>query len=202
MEELGLLPRAEKDQEYLTTHGIQKIPKTGISTVTLSGYLTSPRCWAKEIGEEQHIFHIQNDEKEIIIYDAHPGSEIEWECHGFARKTGDAIRTVKIEIGSDINGDGKVEKFRMYVAKGCPHCEAALTFLKNKNLSVEVIEVGFDPILQAGMRAMSNNQGLPLPVTVSFATQEVIIGNDSAQLERIASAALSNGASASNPAVQ
>lgn len=77
---------------------------------------------------------------------------------------------------------------RMYVTKGCPHCEAAKQFFDAQNVSVEAIEIGFDPILQAGIRASSNNQGLPVPIIISFATQEVVVGNDPAQLQRIVAA--------------
>jgi glutaredoxin len=77
---------------------------------------------------------------------------------------------------------------RMYVQKGCPHCEAALQFLLSRKVTVETIEIGFDPILQAGIRASNNGQGLPVPIIISFATQEVTVGNDVATLERIASA--------------
>lgn len=89
---------------------------------------------------------------------------------------------------------------RMYITRGCPHCEAAQKFFVEKKIAVEVIEIGFDPILQAGMRAMSNNQGLPVPVIVSFATQEVVVGNDAGQLERIANATLAANPIASHAA--
>src|SRR6267142_6187727 len=88
---------------------------------------------------------------------------------------------------------------RMYVVRTCPHCEAAQKFLAEQNISVEVIEVGFDPIIQAGIRTMTNGQ-LPLPLTVSFVTQEVIPGNDTAQLQRIADAVLANRPNAPDPA--
>jgi glutaredoxin len=78
---------------------------------------------------------------------------------------------------------------RMYVQKGCPHCEAAQQFLIGRNMTVEVIEIGFDPILQAGIRSSSNGQGLPVPIIISFATQEVVVGNDTATLQRLADAA-------------
>jgi glutaredoxin len=81
---------------------------------------------------------------------------------------------------------------RMYVNKGCPHCEAAQATFKERKVSVEAIEIGFDPILQAGIRAMSNNQGLPVPIIISYATQEVTVGNDAATLQRIADAIVSS----------
>jgi len=81
---------------------------------------------------------------------------------------------------------------RMYVQSGCPHCETARQFFTEKGVTVEVISIGFDPLLQSGIRAMSNGQGLPVPIIISYATQETIVGNDTAQLQRVADAVLSN----------
>jgi glutaredoxin len=83
---------------------------------------------------------------------------------------------------------------RMYVQKGCPHCEAAQTYFAERNVSVESIQIGFDPILQAGIRASSNGQGLPVPIIISFATQEVLIGSEAATLEHVADAAVGSTA--------
>jgi glutaredoxin len=89
---------------------------------------------------------------------------------------------------------------RIYVTKGCPHCEAVKEFFASKKIPTEVIEIGFDPILQAGMRALSSNgTGLPVPLIVSFATQEVFYGNDPEQLQRVAD---SFSASASDTATE
>ena len=88
---------------------------------------------------------------------------------------------------------------RMYVNKGCPHCEAAQAFFRDKKISVEAIEIGFDPILQAGIRSMANGQ-TPVPLIVSFATQEVTAGNDAATLQRIADAIASRSAVARHAA--
>ena len=81
-------------------------------------------------------------------------------------------------------------KIRMYVQKGCPHCDAAKAFFQSRQVPVEAIEIGFDRILQEGMRALSNDgKGLPVPVKISFATEEIVLGNDPAVLDRIATAA-------------
>ena len=77
----------------------------------------------------------------------------------------------------------------MYVNKGCPHCEAAKQFFDAQQISVEAIEIGFDPVLQAGLRSVFNGGNFSVPLIVSFATQEVVLGNDAAQLQRIADAA-------------
>lgn len=77
-------------------------------------------------------------------------------------------------------------QIRMYVQRGCQHCEAAKTFFEVRKISVEVIEIGFDPILQAGIRSLTNGGNFQVPLTVSFLTQEVVAGNDVVQLQRIA----------------
>lgn len=87
-------------------------------------------------------------------------------------------------------------QIRMYVQKGCPHCEAAKQFFDSQKVSVELIEIGFDPVLQAGLRASFNGGNFQIPLIVSFATQEVVVGNDPAQLTRLVAAL--GGASASN----
>ena len=90
-----------------------------------------------------------------------------------------------------------MSRLRMYVNKGCPHCQAAESFLKERKIDVEMIQIGFDRVLQEGMRALSQDgKGLPLPVIISFETQEIAVGADPAHLERIAAA---YSTSASNP---
>lgn len=88
---------------------------------------------------------------------------------------------------------------RMYVNKGCQHCQSAELFFKEHKVPVEIIQIGFDRILQEGMRSLSNDgKGLPLPVIVSFITQEIIVGSDPVQLQRLAD--VISGAVASNSA--
>jgi glutaredoxin len=87
----------------------------------------------------------------------------------------------------------------MYVNRGCPHCEAAEQFFKAQNVSVETVEIGFDPIIQAGVRSLTAGQNFQVPLIVSFATQEVVAGNDPVQLQRIV-AALAPSTAASNVA--
>lgn len=74
---------------------------------------------------------------------------------------------------------------RMYVQKGCPNCEGAKAFLQSKGVSVEAIEIGFDPILQAGIRSLTNGGNFQVPLTISYLTQEVVVGNDTVQLQRV-----------------
>lgn len=87
---------------------------------------------------------------------------------------------------------------RMYVNKSCPHCQAAEHFFHSKNVPVEIIQIGFDRVLQEGMRALSSDgKGLSLPVIISFDTQEIVVGADPTHLERLAAF---YSTSASNPA--
>lgn len=87
----GLAPRAGKGEADITTKGFHIVPKNGTFTAALfeerhpSGYIRRPGCWAKELGHKQHVFRIRYDEREITIFDAHPKSVIEWECHGFMK---------------------------------------------------------------------------------------------------------------------
>lgn len=75
---------------------------------------------------------------------------------------------------------------RMYVQKGCPHCEAAKLFFTSKNIGVEAIEIGFDPILQAGIRSLTNGGNFQVPLIISYLTQEVVVGTNQVDLQRIA----------------
>ncbi len=82
---------------------------------------------------------------------------------------------------------------RLYVNKGCQNCERTMEFLKEKKISFEAIEIGFDPILLSGIRASSTNgAGLPYPVIVSFITQDVRVGYDESQLQQIVDAVRSS----------
>jgi len=78
-----------------------------------------------------------------------------------------------------------MKQIRMYVQRGCQNCDSAKKFFEDAGITVEAIEIGFDPIIQGGMRVAGNGQIVPVPVIVSFMTQEVIAGNDSVQLQRI-----------------
>lgn len=90
---------------------------------------------------------------------------------------------------------------RLYVNRGCGNCEIAEKFFADKKIPIERIEIGFDPVLQGGIRSVANGQ-LPLPLIVSFVTQEMVFGNDPAQLERLADAVLAVRTGAPNPTVQ
>lgn len=74
---------------------------------------------------------------------------------------------------------------RMYVQKGCPNCETAKQFFEQQGISVEAVVIGFDPILKEGIRVAGNGVMLPVPIIISFLTEEVAIGNDPAQLQHL-----------------
>jgi hypothetical protein len=87
-----LPPKAGAGQDEVKTHGRQIVPKDGTLHVPLfdmlhpSGYLLRPGCWVKEIEKKQHVMHLENDLVQLTIT-AHPGALVEWECHGFMKKT-------------------------------------------------------------------------------------------------------------------
>jgi glutaredoxin len=74
---------------------------------------------------------------------------------------------------------------RMYVQRGCPHCEAAKQFVQSKGVGVEAIEIGFDPILQAGIRLYTGGGNFSVPLTISYLTGEIVLGNDPIALQRV-----------------
>lgn len=92
-------------------------------------------------------------------------------------------------------------QIRMYINKGCPHCELAKSFFDAQGVSVESIEIGFDPIIQAGIRSLTNGGNYQVPLIISYATQEIVAGNDPVQLQRIV-AALAPSTKPSNSASQ
>ena len=73
--------------------------------------------------------------------------------------------------------------FRIYTQPGCPHCAAVLSQLAG--LSVEEISIGEDPILAAGIRAITGSLMVTVPVIVSFITGEVIVGNKPEGIARV-----------------
>ncbi len=76
-------------------------------------------------------------------------------------------------------------KVRMYVQKGCPHCDTAKSFLQDRGVTVEAIEIGFDPILSAGIRSFTQGGNFQIPLTISYLTDEIISGSNSEHLQRI-----------------
>jgi len=91
-------------------------------------------------------------------------------------------------------------KVRMYVQKGCPHCDNARNYFNGRGIQVEAVEIGFDPIIQAGIRSLTGGGGFNIPLTISLVTEEIIAGDDLANLARVADALVGPAASAPNPA--
>jgi glutaredoxin len=90
----------------------------------------------------------------------------------------------------------------MYIQIGCPHCEMAQAFLKGNGVEFDSIEVGFDPVANRGLMALFNGANFTVPVTISFLTQEVIVGDDIQHLGRVVAAARGNSPVALNNAAK
>ena len=87
------------------TFGKQIVPKSGTFTVAFydadhsSGYLSRPGCIAWEIGEKQHLFTIENDDKQITVK-APKGVLIKWECHGYMANPHPVTPPKPISVGA------------------------------------------------------------------------------------------------------
>lgn len=71
---------------------------------------------------------------------------------------------------------------RWYSLKGCPNCDSVRNFLLVNHVEAEEIEIGVDPILHGGIKAMTNNQ-LMAPVVWSLTTNDIIFGYDAPRLQ-------------------
>ena len=74
-----------------------------------------------------------------------------------------------------------MQPFRLYVKQGCPFCEKALEWFRNTNITTSIVEIGNDPILNAGVNTFGGN----VPLVVSFVTNEVIKGFKAEEYERL-----------------
>ena len=72
-----------------------------------------------------------------------------------------------------------VVQFRIYVRDGCPACQMAHEWFKDK-LPAELIVVGNDPVLNAGVEKFGG-----VPVLISFLTNEYIVGFQPKEYERL-----------------
>ena len=71
--------------------------------------------------------------------------------------------------------------FRIYIKQGCSFCEQAVEWLKRTNIAISIVEIGNDPVLNAGV----NSFGSGVPILVSFVTNEVIKGFKVEEYERL-----------------
>lgn len=62
--------------------------------------------------------------------------------------------------------------FRLYSKNGCPYCESAVNWFKEHNVFSEVVNIGNDPILNAGVKA----NGDSLPMLVCFESMKIVKG--------------------------
>lgn len=76
--------------------------------------------------------------------------------------------------------------FRLYGNEGCPYCEQAAQFLLQRQLPVQFVAVGDDPILQEGIKRVLKSEQVLVPALVSFLTGEVISGFKEGEYKRVA----------------
>ena len=79
---------------------------------------------------------------------------------------------------------------RLYGIPNCPHCETAVQYLMNAGLpqnSVHVVPVAGDPIIEAGIKAITGKDEVVVPILISFVSNpgEVIVGWRGTEYERI-----------------
>ena len=98
---------------------------------------------------------------------------------------------------------------RLYGIPQCPHCETAVQYLIRAGLppnTIHIVPLAGDPIIEAGIKAITGRQDVPVPVLVSFISNpgEVIVGWREVDYERIVKLIRTSvGASTSNiPAPQ
>jgi glutaredoxin len=89
---------------------------------------------------------------------------------------------------------------RIYTLKGCPTCDEVKKFLQGISLDFEEIEIGIDPIAQGGIKALVGN--VQAPITISFFTNDVIMGNNVEKLNELADSVKQLRAGALNPTVK
>jgi glutaredoxin len=90
-----------------------------------------------------------------------------------------------------------MKAIRIYTLKGCPTCEEVKKFIQGISLEFEEIEIGIDPIAQGGIKALVGN--VQAPITISFFTNDVIMGNNVEKLNELADSVKQLRASAFNP---
>lgn len=71
--------------------------------------------------------------------------------------------------------------FRLYTKSGCPFCEKALEWFRQTNIAISIVDIGNDPVLNAGV----NSFGASVPLLVSFVSNEVIKGFKAEEYERV-----------------
>lgn len=90
--------------------------------------------------------------------------------------------------------------FRLYVRPNCGACSAAINYLTAQNVPFETINIGFDPILIAGLKSeVFGSNPIATPVVWSIVSQEFIVGNNPEYMARIIADARKSLAVASDP---
>ena len=65
---------------------------------------------------------------------------------------------------------------RLYVNPGCPFCAQAEHFLRTEQIPGDMVAVGRDPILEAGIIKHTPDGRVSVPILVSYVTNQIIVG--------------------------
>lgn len=74
---------------------------------------------------------------------------------------------------------------RLYIKLGCPHCRSAVNFLVAKRVPFEVIDIGYDPIIQRGIAAYYGTMQGIAPILVAEAVKQDLTGFNAQEYERV-----------------
>lgn len=82
-----------------------------------------------------------------------------------------------------------VPPVRLYGENNCPFCERAAQFFHANNIPIQGIAVDEDPIIREGIKLVSKQTEVKIPVVVSFLNpKEVILGYNEDGYKRIVEA--------------
>ena len=79
-----------------------------------------------------------------------------------------------------------VPPVRIYGEVGCPFCEQAIQFFQRNGIPIQGIALDEDPIIREGIKVVSKQSEVKIPVVVSFLNpKEVILGYSEDGYKRI-----------------
>lgn len=85
-----------------------------------------------------------------------------------------------------VPGLNQVPMFRLYGLIGCPHCLEAESFLRNRQVPFLVNLGNGDPIIAAGIKEITKQEGYPVLVVTFTNPIEIITGYKQEDYDRLA----------------
>lgn len=76
--------------------------------------------------------------------------------------------------------------FTLYGLIGCPHCAVAEQFLKARNIPFIAMFANDDPIIDAGIKAVTGKPESQFPVVLFRQSKEIVVGFKQEDYERLA----------------